>query len=533
MRVSRPQTRVKHSRFGRPAPPQAADRADRPGIRPNEGRPLPSPYAPLFVLPALFGRHQGRLFEDINRRRLLGHERQLQVTDDPVDDRVLGQEGHNSHPPPATRTDHRINLVDLADHLGPALGSDGLRLLLDHPQGHGNTACLPGFPPMGIGVETVVADHDLALVGNMRGHPGDELQVVHPLQLGAAAVPVADPALPFQKRQPIQGQDGPDHVLANPLGFRLGPGPDPAVDVEARVPPGENALRPLRAEQPLADKQPEHLMGEDLGQPRVVQIRQPTEGPRPAHSPLGHQQMQVRVEVDPVAEGLDGDDDAGDERLARQRLKIDREGLDRRPAELPQEPAPVLEEDPQRLGDRQHHLAVRHVEKQGLPHPCAPLLPALGVAGGAESAGLAGERQQLFTVAVRTADPGEAGARIAAVEIALDDILDDRPEMAVLLLEAAFVDSQEPVEMMKQHPIEGRALRMARAVDSRHTGRADSRNVPRLPRERIGGQARNRSTTGYVHFPRRSSYRRKLEKISGAFWLVRGFPAATALFSSI
>ena len=34
----------------------------------------------------------------------------------------------------------------------------------------------------------------------------------------------------------------------------------------------------------------------------------------------------------------------------------------------------------------------------------------------------------MFTVAVRTADSGEAGARVAAVEIALDDLLDDRPE---------------------------------------------------------------------------------------------------------
>ncbi len=98
--------------------------------------------------------------------------------------------------------------------------------------------------------------------------------------------------------------------------------------VEAGVPPGKNALRPLRAEQPLADKQPEHLTGEDLGQPRVVQMRQPMEDSRLIHAPLGNQEMQVRVEVDPVAEGRDGDDDAGNERLARQRLKVDREGLD-------------------------------------------------------------------------------------------------------------------------------------------------------------------------------------------------------------
>ncbi len=178
---------------------------------------------------------------------------------------------------------------------------------------------------------------------------------------------------------------GPDHVLPDRLGLGLGPGSDPTVDVEAGVPPRENAFRPLRAEQPLADKQPEYLMGEDLGQPRVVQTRQSMEDPRRVHSPFGHQEMHVRVEVDTVAEGLDGDDDPGNERLSCQRLKVDREGLDRRPAEVPQEPTPVLEEDPQRLGDRQHHLAMRDIEKQRLPHPLTPLLPTLGVAGGTES----------------------------------------------------------------------------------------------------------------------------------------------------
>jgi hypothetical protein len=89
-------------------------------------------------------------------------------------------------------------------------------------------------------------------------------------------------------------------------------------------------------------------------------------------------------------------------------------------------------------------------------------------------------------MAVRAADPGEAGARIAAVEIALDDLPDDRPEMTVLLLEAALVGCQESVEVMEQHPIEDRALRMARTIDSRHIGATDSRSVPRLPRGRIG-----------------------------------------------
>ena len=69
--------------------------------------------ASLFVHPALLGRHQGRLFEDIGRQRLLRDERQLPMKTDPVDNRELGQEGHALHPPAAAETDHRVHLVDL------------------------------------------------------------------------------------------------------------------------------------------------------------------------------------------------------------------------------------------------------------------------------------------------------------------------------------------------------------------------------------------------------------------------------------
>jgi hypothetical protein len=34
------------------------------------------------------------------------------------------------------------------------------------------------LPPMGIGIETVMADGDLAFVWNMEPHPGDELSDV-------------------------------------------------------------------------------------------------------------------------------------------------------------------------------------------------------------------------------------------------------------------------------------------------------------------------------------------------------------------
>jgi len=59
---------------------------------------------------------------------------------------------------------------------------------------------------------------------------------------------------------------------------------------------------------------------------------------------------------------------------------------------------------------------------------------------------------------IRTADAGEPAAWVAAVEIALDHILNDWPEEARLLLEAALVSCQEPVEVMEEQPIKNGPL---------------------------------------------------------------------------
>lgn len=68
---------------------------------------------------------------------------------------------------------------------------------------------------------------------------------------------------------------------------------------------------------------------------------------------------------------------------------------------------------------------------QDLPHPFDTLLHALGVARRAEASRLAGKRQQVFTETVRAVDPGGTGARIAAIEVTLDDLPNDRPEIGV------------------------------------------------------------------------------------------------------
>jgi hypothetical protein len=113
---------------------------------------------------------------------------------------------------------------------------------------------------MGIGVEAIITHRDLALVGDVGGHPGNELRVVHPLLLfGAFSISVADLAVPFIDGEAFQREHRSAHVFPHPLGLFPGLGPDLAVDVEAGVPPGENAFRPFRAQKLPADK-----IGQDL-----------------------------------------------------------------------------------------------------------------------------------------------------------------------------------------------------------------------------------------------------------------------------
>jgi hypothetical protein len=56
--------------------------------------------------------------------------------------------------------------------------------------------------------------------------------------------------------------------------------------------------------------------------------------------------------------------------------------------------------------------------------------------------------------------PGNTRAGVGAIEIALDHLLDDRPEKTVLLLKASLIISQEPLEMIEHHPVEDRTLRI-------------------------------------------------------------------------
>ena len=121
-------------------------------------------------------------------------------------------------------------------------------------------------------------------------------------------------------------------------------------------------------------------------------------------------------------------------------------------------------------GDDLHRAAaLRAEERVDLIHFTDHLGPALGVAGGTEAAGAAGEHKQPLLATVGTADAGKPAAGIAAIEVALHHLLDDGPKEAVFFLKAALMLGKETVEIVKEHAIEDGAFGMARAVNSWHS----------------------------------------------------------------
>ena len=59
------------------------------------------------------------------------------------------------------------------------------------------------------------------------------------------------------------------------------------------------------------DQIPKNLVGEELGQPGVVDVGDLMEHPGLVHSALCDQEMEVGVEIYPGSEGLDGCDHSG------------------------------------------------------------------------------------------------------------------------------------------------------------------------------------------------------------------------------
>ena len=91
---------------------------------------------------------------------------------------------------------------------------------------------------------------------------------------------------------------------------------------DVRSHPGKDPLSQLGAQQLLADKVGQDLPGEDLRQPRIVDPGNYMEDAIRIHPALGHQVVEMGVEINPVPEGPDGRDQGhGPGRIALENAK--------------------------------------------------------------------------------------------------------------------------------------------------------------------------------------------------------------------
>jgi hypothetical protein len=74
-------------------------------------------------------------------------------------------------------------------------------------------------------------------------------------------------------------------------------------------------------------------------------------------------------------------------------------------------------------------------------------------------------------------------------------LLDDRTEIAVRFLET-LVFRDEALKMMEKHPVENRAFRMTRAVDSRHIRESRSKMLQGDKKEEVRGWPEKHSNSG-------------------------------------
>jgi len=91
---------------------------------------------------------------------------------------------------------------------------------------------------------------------------------------------------------------------------------------------------------------------------------------------------------------------------------------------------------------------VGDIQQKFLPHPLSPFLTSFGMTRRTEPACLAGKHQEPLFLTVGTPDAGKSAHRIAAVEILLNNILDDWTEISIFLLETILILSKELLKII-------------------------------------------------------------------------------------
>jgi len=262
-------------------------------------------------------------------------------------------------------------------------------------------------------------------------------------------------------------------VLRKALAARMVTGADPlvfgGVDVEAGVFPREQVGELLGADEPGFAEGVEKAMAKELDGGSKVLGGHAVEGSVGSEKAIGGEDMQVGMEDQVVAEGVDGGN--GTELAVGEieaEAKVVAQAFGSGVEEVGEELAAFAEDTPQDLRDGEDELPVRNFVTDGSGNPVAGGADAALVAGGAEVAALAGEGEEALVAAVGTLETGEAGGEVAATKKSFDGGDGLASERAEALAMAGFVLGEEVIPAVVDELPQGRGARAPRLVDGGH-----------------------------------------------------------------
>jgi len=243
----------------------------------------------------------------------------------------------------------------------------------------------------------------------------------------------------------------------------------PGIETEAAVGPGEELAEFPFADELFPTKQGEETVPEKFGERFDRVGGKDVEAPLAVHESGGREDVEMRMEVQVVAEGLHGGD-GGDASIRQPESSPHPvlEAVDGRAEEMIEELASFAEDPAEGFGHREHELPVRHVEAKNTGNPITGRADFALMATRTEVPRLAGEGEEALVPAVRTLEPRETGGEVATAMELADDIDGLVAERAVDRAVAVFVARLEVgPEMMDELP-EGRGSGTARAIDGGH-----------------------------------------------------------------
>jgi len=193
------------------------------------------------------------------------------------------------------------------------------------------------------------------------------------------------------------------------------------VDAEAGVFPGEEIGQLFGADEFGVTESVEEAVAEEFDGGTEIFSGHAVEATVGGEESVGSEKVEVRVEDEVVAEGVEGGDgsDAALGEVESGAVGV-LEGLDGGMKEYGEELAAFAKDAAQDTGDGEDELAVRNFVADGGRDPFAGGADAALVAGGAEVAAFAGKGEESFVTAIRALEAGEAGGKVAAAEEGLD-----------------------------------------------------------------------------------------------------------------